>query len=60
MARVYAVVALTDLDGTHRAVGEEFDFPRETDQQKAEYDRLLKDKVISTSPKQPTSTTSRR
>lgn len=47
MAKVYALMKFTDPGGTERAVGEEFDLPRETDQQKADYGRLLDYGVVS-------------
>jgi hypothetical protein len=50
MARVYAHMQFTDPSGEARAIGDEFDLPRETDQQKAEFERFQTWGAIGTNP----------
>lgn len=47
--KAYAAMKFTDADGEHE-VGDEVELPRDTDEQKANFDRLLQQGVISTDP----------
>lgn len=49
MARAYVRIEFTDKDGKHE-VDEEVELPRTTDEEKANFDRLLDYGIISTRP----------
>lgn len=47
--KAYVATEYTDADGKHE-VNEEVEFPRDTDEQKASFDTLLRYGIISKSP----------
>ena len=49
MAKVHALMKFTDPSGTDREIGEEFDLPRNTDQEKRDFGRLLDYGVVTRS-----------
>lgn len=49
MAKVHALMEFTDPSGEKHEIGEEFDLPRNTDQEKADFERLLHDGVVTRS-----------
>lgn len=49
MAKAYVAIEYTDAEGKHE-VNEEVEFPRDTDEQKASFDTLLRYGIISKSP----------
>lgn len=48
MAKAYVATRYEDAEGVHE-VGEEVEFPRNTDEEKERFDRLLEYGIISTS-----------
>jgi hypothetical protein len=52
MAKVYALIQFTDESGRHE-VGEAVDLPRETPEQKADYQRYLDHGIVSTRRPEP-------
>jgi hypothetical protein len=49
MAKVHALMEFTDPAGEKHEVGEEFDLPRNTDQEKADFERLIEHGVVTRS-----------
>jgi hypothetical protein len=51
MAKVHALMEFTAPDGETYAIGDELELPRDTDRQKADFDRLIADGVVTRSEK---------
>lgn len=49
MAKAYVATEYTDAEGKHE-VGQEVEFPRDTDEQKLSFDTLLRYGIISKTP----------
>lgn len=52
MAQAWVLLEFTDGDGKHE-VGDKIDLPRNTDQEKADFDRLVAEGVVTTSEPNP-------
>lgn len=48
MAKAYVAIPYTDAEGKHE-VDEEVEFPRDTDEQKANFDTLVRYGIVTTS-----------